>query len=55
MEIGKKQSNKPIYITFTDLFRIKQKGLEELLEKHGSVYIQSKVIGIIKVTLAELK
>lgn len=43
-----------IYITFTDLYEMKQEGLERLLVEHGEVFILSKKIPPIKLTLAVL-
>lgn len=42
------------FITFTDLYEIKQEGLENLLLEKGEVFILSKKIPPIKLTLAEL-
>jgi hypothetical protein len=44
-----------IYLTFTDLYEIKQTGLEDLLIEHGEAFILSKRVPPIKVSLAEIK
>lgn len=42
------------YLTFTDLFKIKQEGLEDLLLKGDKVYLLSKKLPPIKLSFAEL-
>jgi hypothetical protein len=42
------------FITFTDLYEMKQEGLENLLLEKGEVFILSKKIPPIKLTLADL-
>lgn len=47
-------SNDKLYITFTDLFANKQKWLEDQLLQGKEIYLLSRRIPPIKVSLAEL-
>lgn len=47
-------SKRPHFITFTDLYKKKQEGLEALILEHGAVYISGQNIPPIKITLAEI-
>ena len=46
--------SRPVFITFTDLYKKKQEGLEALILEHGAVYISGQNIPPIKITLAEI-
>jgi hypothetical protein len=50
----KKNDRKVVYITYTDLFKMKQKGLEKLLAEHGQVFLMGRDVGLIKITHAEV-
>ena len=53
-ELPEEQSKKPVIITFTMLYSMKQAGIERLIKENGVIYINCKDGPPLKITTATL-
>lgn len=49
--VGQKKGQ-PVIISFSDLYKMKQKGLEKLIDEHGCVYLIGQGLRPLKVEMA---